>query len=84
VIGIVGLLAIAPKFGLLFNFIYLIDFPISLALYLLGEAPSPWLALGWVFVAGTLWWYLLSRIAIALYNRFSHRKKAQTFGSTPD
>jgi hypothetical protein len=77
-----GFLAMASPFAMLWTFILLADFPISITTYFLSE--TPWLAIAWVFVAGTLWWYLLSRIAIALYYRLSHRQKTQILGSNPD
>jgi hypothetical protein len=58
--------------GILFTFILLADLPISLPAYFLGWEYST-LAVVWVFVAGTLWWYVLGRTAEALFIRFVRR-----------
>jgi len=58
--------------GILFTFVLLADLPISLPAYFLGWKYST-LAAIWIFVAGTFWWYLLSRGAEALLNRFLRR-----------
>jgi hypothetical protein len=71
--GYVGLLL--PRlqfFGILFSFVLLVDLPVSLLAYGLGWK-HPVLALTWVFVAGTLWWYLLGRAVQAVFLWFAHR-----------
>ena len=76
VIGYVGLLI--PRlqfFGILFSFVMLVDFPVSLLASGLGWK-HPVLALMWVFVAGTLWWYLLSRAIQTVLVWFAHRNDA--------
>jgi hypothetical protein len=58
--------------GILFSLILIADLPVSIVSYALAWKYG---ALGtiWIFVAGTLWWYLLSRVGEALLNRFLHR-----------
>jgi hypothetical protein len=60
--------------GILFTFVLLADLPISLPGYFLGWKYSA-LAVIWIYVAGTLWWYLLSRGAEALFVRFVPRNR---------
>src|ERR1700751_5460813 len=69
----VGLLIPSLQFlGILFSFILLADLPISILTYALAWKYS---ALGviWIFVAGTLWWYLLGRGVQPLFLRFTGR-----------
>jgi hypothetical protein len=47
----------------------LVDLPISLAAYVLAFKGSPFSVI-WTLVVGTLWWYLLGRIAEAVLDRF--------------
>jgi hypothetical protein len=68
------LLPSLQHFGILFTFILLADFPISLLAYFLGWK-YPALAVIWIFVAGTFWWYLLGRGAEALFIRFIRRNQ---------
>jgi hypothetical protein len=69
----VGLVIPSLQFlGILFTFILLADLPISLLAYGLGWK-YPALAGIWIFVAGTLWWYLLGRAAQAVFLGFLHR-----------
>ena len=71
--GYVGL--VIPRFqffGMLFSFVLLVDLPVSLLAHVLGWR-HPVLALTWVFVAGTLWWYLLGRAVEAVVLWFAHR-----------
>jgi hypothetical protein len=42
--------------GILFTFVQVADLPISLLSYLIGWKYSA-LAVIWIFVAGTYWWY---------------------------
>jgi ABC-type uncharacterized transport system permease subunit len=56
------------------DFVMHADFPISLLAYALTPKYAP-LAAIWIVVAGTLWWYLLSRAAEALFNKFTPRQK---------
>ena len=72
-ISYVGLLIPSLQFfGILFTFVLLVDLPVSLPAYgLAWEYPA--LAVTWVFVAGTLWWYLLGRAVQAVFLWFSNR-----------
>jgi hypothetical protein len=56
--------------GILFSFILLVDLPISIPAYALGWRYSA-IAVVWVFVAGTLWWYLLGKGVEALFLKFT-------------
>ncbi|MGB7750492.1 MAG: hypothetical protein WCF88_02990 [Candidatus Acidiferrales bacterium] len=51
-----------------------VDFPVSLVAEALAPKFSA-LAAIWIVVAGTLWWYLLSRAAETLFYKFATRKK---------
>jgi len=53
-------------------FTMVIDLPISLVSYFIGWR-YPGIAVAWVIVAGTLWWYLLSRIAEVLFYLLTDR-----------
>jgi hypothetical protein len=58
----------------IWEFVMHADFPISL----LAHALTPkyaLLAATWIVVAGTLWWYLLSRLAERAINRFTRQRK---------
>ena len=55
--------------GILFTFLVLIDLPISLVYGLLVWRHEA-LALLWLMVAGTCWWYLLCRAAESVRSRF--------------
>jgi hypothetical protein len=46
----------------IWEFVMHADFPISLVAYALTPTYAP-LAASWIVLAGTLWWYLLSRLA---------------------
>jgi hypothetical protein len=61
--------------GILFTFIVVADLPISAPYYALAWKYGG-LGVIWIFVAGTVWWYLLSRGAGALLNRFLTRKQS--------
>jgi hypothetical protein len=52
------------------QFIMLADLPISLVTMAIGFR-YPGMAVVWMFVVGTLWWYLLSRIVEVLFNLFA-------------
>jgi hypothetical protein len=59
--------------AILFPFILLADLPVSIVTYSLGwKYPS--IAVLWIFVGGTLWWYLLSRGVDFLFNIFRSPK----------
>jgi hypothetical protein len=59
---------------LIWDFVMHADLPISLVAYALMPQYAP-LAAIWIVVAGTLWWYLLSRTAEAAINKFKPRQK---------
>jgi len=74
----VGLLIPSLQFvGILFTFVLLVDLPVSLFAYGLGWK-HPALAVTWVFVVGTLWWYLLGRAVPAVFVWFVHRNDSPT------
>jgi hypothetical protein len=58
----------------IWDFVMHADFPVSLVAYALTSKYAP-LAAIWIVVAGTLWWYLLSRVAEAVFSRFNARQK---------
>ena len=66
--------------GILFTFILLADLPISVPAYALSWKYGT-LAAVWVFVAGTLWWYLLARGANFLIDALRGHKSATFFPS---
>jgi len=61
----------------IWEFVLHADFPVSLVAYAL-EPHSGALAAIWIVVAGTLWWYLMSRAAENLFYRFRNRRKASS------
>ena len=68
--GFIGyLIPSLHHWGILFTFILILDLPISLAAYLIGWKYGG-LALAWIMVVGTLWWYLLGRGAEFLLDTF--------------
>jgi hypothetical protein len=75
-VSFIGLIIPSLQYvGILFSFILLADFPISALTYALAWKYG---ALGviWIFVAGTLWWYLLGRVAEAPPSKFLRRDSA--------
>jgi hypothetical protein len=50
----------------------MVDLPISLASYF-AAWKYPGIAVAWVIVAGTMWWYLLSKIAEVLFHLVARR-----------
>jgi hypothetical protein len=64
-------------FGIVFMFVLMADIPVSIPAYLFGWRHSA-LAAVWVFTAGTLWWYWLSRAANALFTRYARRNQPLT------
>ena len=58
--------------GILFTFILLADLPVSAPAFALGSKYGT-LVVIWIFLAGTIWWYLLSRAALALLNKSLRR-----------
>jgi hypothetical protein len=66
--------------GIAWTFILILDLPISLVSYALAWNHGT-LAAIWIFLAGTYWWYLLSRLAELLINSVRHRKPVTLFSS---
>jgi hypothetical protein len=60
--------------SVMWDFVVRVDFPISLVADALTPKFAP-LAAIWIVVVGTLWWYLLSRLAEAAINKLTHRRK---------
>jgi hypothetical protein len=60
--------------SVMWDFVVRVDFPVSLVADALTPKVAP-LAAIWLVVAGTLWWYLISRAAEALFNKFTRREK---------
>ena len=58
----------------MWDFVVRVDFPISLVADALTPKYAP-LAAIWTVVAGTLWWYVLSRAAEILVSKFTRRQK---------
>ena len=63
-------------FGLVFDFVFEADYPISFMAWLFAWNNPSFILLQTVL--GTLWWYLLSRAAEALLVRFSREKATLT------
>ncbi len=59
----------------IWDFVMRADFPISLVGYALAPKFAPFAAI-WILVAGTLWWYLLSRSAEILFSTFTQQRKS--------
>jgi hypothetical protein len=59
--------------SVMWDFVVRADFPVSLVADALMTRFAP-LAAIWILVAGTLWWYLLSRAAETLFNKFAGAK----------
>lgn len=55
--------------GIAFRYILMFDLPISVVAYTLGWK-YPAIATIWIFVVGTLWWYLLSRAIELVFDKF--------------
>jgi hypothetical protein len=60
--------------SVMWDFVVRVDFPISLIAYALTPKFAA-LAAIWIIVAGTLWWYLLSRLLEGAINRFTLQKR---------
>ena len=58
----------------IWEFVMHADLPVSLVAYALTPKYAP-LAAIWTVVAGTLWWYVLSRAAEILVSKFTRRQK---------
>jgi hypothetical protein len=60
--------------SVMWDFVVRADFPLSLVADALTPKFAP-LAAIWIVVAGTVWWYLLSRAVEMLVNKFARRQK---------
>jgi hypothetical protein len=58
--------------GMAFPYILMLDLPISVVAYALGWK-YPAIATIWIFVVGTLWWYVLSCGIELVYDKFVDR-----------
>ena len=54
----------------LWTLILALDLPVSLLTYLIGQR-YPGLAVAWIILAGTLWWYLLGRMGEGFFRLFT-------------
>jgi hypothetical protein len=73
-VGFVGPLIPSLQYiGIVFTFILVADLPISTPVYALAWKFGA-LSVIWIFVAGTLWWYLLSGGALILLKRLRATK----------
>jgi hypothetical protein len=72
---------VTPQWDYVFGFVWmivmLVDLPVSVVAYGLAWKYGVLAAL-WVFVAGTAWWYFLSRSIERLVERFRHRNEIST------
>jgi hypothetical protein len=59
----------------MWDFVVRADFPVSLVADALTPKFAP-LAAIWIVVAGTLWWYLLSRLVETAFNKFIPRRNS--------
>jgi hypothetical protein len=57
------------SWGIAFTYILMLDIPISVVAYALAWK-YPAIATIWIFVVGTLWWYLLSRAIELVFDKF--------------
>ncbi len=72
-IGLVGYLLPNVQFlGMVFDFVFVADYPISFIAWLFAWNNPSFIVLQTVL--GTLWWYLLSRRVEALLVRFRREK----------
>jgi len=61
-------------FGSVWGLVIVADLPVSIVAYILAWKYSL-LAAIWIFVAGTLWWYFLSRVIESALRRFQDRRR---------
>ena len=61
------------RLGMIFGYILLIDLPVSVVAYMAAWG-YPLLALVWIFVFETAWWYLISRVT---YARLTGRRESR-------
>jgi hypothetical protein len=63
--------------AIVFEFLWVADFPFSIVGFILVLQYRPALAMTWMVVVGTLWWYALSRVAEALWKHFADRRSPE-------
>jgi hypothetical protein len=63
--------------SVMWDFVVRADFPISPLADGLGPHYGA-LAAIWIVIAGTLWWYLISRLVEGAINKLTHRRKPVT------
>ncbi len=71
---------IVPKLqflGIVWTFVMVFDLPVSVPAYVLGWKHSA-LAVVWVFLGGTVWWYFLSCGAERVINKLTTGRRAET------
>jgi hypothetical protein len=64
------------NWGIAFTFILLLDLPISAVAYATAWK-YPAIGIIWIFVVGTLWWYLLSRGIELVFDKFIDRRPTE-------
>jgi hypothetical protein len=60
--------------SVMWDFVVRVDFPVPLVANALTPKFAP-LAAIWIVAAGTLWWYLLSRLTEGAINNLKYRRK---------
>ena len=60
--------------SVMWDFVVRADFPVSMVADALGPRYSA-LAAVWIVIAGTLWWYLVSRLAEIVINKLRLRRR---------
>ncbi len=68
--------------GIAFTFILLFDLPVSIVAYALAWK-YPTIAMAWIFVVGTLWWYVLSRGMEFVFDNFLGQRSSAGHLSIP-
>jgi hypothetical protein len=60
--------------AIIWEFIMLADLPASTVAFAAGMVNGP-IAVVWILIVGTSWWYLLSLGIAAVYGHFKHRNE---------
>ena len=63
--------------AIVFDILWVADFPLSIVGFILVLQYHPALAMIWMAVVGTLWWYALSRVGEALWKHFADRRSPE-------
>jgi hypothetical protein len=75
-ISMIGFVIPSPQYwGIAWVFIMIADLPVSVVAYALAWEHSS-LAMIWIFVVGTLWWYVLSVGIRRLFGEFRDRRES--------